>query len=75
MIYRDISDLSYRELAQKCSDTETSMDLESISNWLVDQISIRVMKIDEESETTKKACFLALLFIEFAKEPGKGICS
>lgn len=72
-VYRDICEYSYRELVERCSETESAMDLVAISNWLEDQIAARVKDYSTEGEAMKKAAFLALLFVEFAAEPGRGM--
>ena len=69
-IYRDIAEYSYQALVERCSDTEARMDLAAIESWLEEQIAIRVLDKTESAETLKKAAFLALLFIDFAKTPG-----
>lgn len=72
-VYRDICEYSYRELVERCSETEGAMDLVAIASWLEDQIAARVHDFSTEGEVVKKAAFLALLFVEFAAEPGRGM--
>lgn len=72
-VYRDICEYSYRELVERCSETEGAMDLVAIASWLEDQIAARVHDFSTEGDVVKKAAFLALLFIEFASEPGRGM--
>lgn len=72
-VYRDICEYSYRDLVKRCSDTENAMDLVALSAWLEDQIAMRVRDYSTDGEAVKKAAFLALLFIEFAAEPGRGM--
>ena len=73
ILHRTIEDMTYKELRDFLDEEEETMDLAEIQNWLEQTIADNLHKRSEYAETLKKACHLALLYIDFAIEPGKGV--
>lgn len=75
ILTRTLADYSYKELRDYLDENDDSLDLNEAAEWLEDLIAKRLNQRNENAETIKKAAHLALLFIDFAREPGKGLCS
>ena len=72
VLNRTVADMTYKKLRDYLEESEDEMDLCQIQNWLEDQIAKNLHKRGDAAENYKKACHLALLFIDYAIEPGKG---
>ncbi len=72
---RTIGDYTYQELQDHLDEIEAGegeLDILEIETWLDDIIADNLKKRGENAEQLKKLAHLALYFIDFAKEPGKG---
>ncbi len=72
---RTIGDYTYQELRDHLDDVEMGeceLDLVSVETWLDEVIADNLHKRSENAEQYKKLAYLALYFIDYAKEPGKG---
>jgi hypothetical protein len=72
---RTIADLTYKELLDHLDDVdcgEGELDTSEVEAWLEEVIADNLNKRTENAEQFKKLAHLALYFIDFVKEPGKG---
>ena len=73
ILHRTIADMTYKELRDYLDEEEDNLDLAEVQAWLEQTIADNMHKRSDYADALKKACHLALLYIDFAIEPGKGV--
>lgn len=72
-VYRDICEYSYRELVERCSETEGAMDLVAIASWLEDQIAARVHDFSTEGRGGEEGGVSCVALCRVCGRAGRGM--